>query len=347
MSLHTEEFFHQWLILFEHLYIALGHGTADDERCTGVVDQHGVYLVDDGIVVGALHQVGRRHCHVVAQIVEAELVVRAEGDVGLVGLAACCGVGLVLVDTVDGESVEHIERSHPLRVALGQVVVDGHHVHAVAGQCVKEDGQCSHEGLTLAGGHLGNLALMEHHAAEELHVVVHHLPFQVVAAGCPVVVVDGLVAIDGDKVLARVAGQFAVEVVGRDDGLLVLCEAACRLLDDGIDLGHHLVEGLLVFLEGLFLYLVYLGEDVGTFVDGGVLDGGLQAFYLLFLGFCGSLHLLSDFLCACSEGVIVQYLHLGRDSLYLLYERLYFLHIFRRLVAEQSLQDCIEIHLYI
>ena len=44
------------VVLLEHLVVALGNGARDDERRTGVVDQHGVDLVDDGEVVLALDE---------------------------------------------------------------------------------------------------------------------------------------------------------------------------------------------------------------------------------------------------------------------------------------------------
>ena len=59
--------------------------------------------------------------------------------------------------------------AHPLAVAAGQVVVDGDDVHALAGQRVEIGGQHGHEGLALAGLHLGDAALMQHHAADQLH----------------------------------------------------------------------------------------------------------------------------------------------------------------------------------
>ena len=89
------------------------------------------------------------------------------------------------------------------------------------------------------------------------------------------VMVDSLVTIDGDKVFTRICGQFTVEVVGSDNGLLVLSEALGSLLDDGEHLGHYLVEGFFKDFEYLFLYLVDLCKDVCTFVDRCVLDGGL------------------------------------------------------------------------
>ena len=60
--------------------------------------------------------------------------------------------------------------AHPLAVALGQVVVHGHDVDAPSGQVVEVDGQRGHEGLALAGLHLGDLALVQDDAAHELHV---------------------------------------------------------------------------------------------------------------------------------------------------------------------------------
>ena len=60
----------------------------DDQRGAGLVDQDGVDLVDDREVVPALHQIGQRVRHVVAQVVEAELVVGAVGDVGGIGRRA-------------------------------------------------------------------------------------------------------------------------------------------------------------------------------------------------------------------------------------------------------------------
>jgi hypothetical protein len=53
----------------------------DDERRARLVDQDRVDFVDDREAVAALNHLAQRVFHVVAQIVEAELVVRAVGDV--------------------------------------------------------------------------------------------------------------------------------------------------------------------------------------------------------------------------------------------------------------------------
>ena len=47
-------------------------------------------------------------------------------------------------------------------------------MHSPAGEGVEIAGQDSHQGFALAGFHLGNAALVEHNAADELHRVGAH-----------------------------------------------------------------------------------------------------------------------------------------------------------------------------
>ena len=61
---------------------------ADDQRRPGLVDEDVVDLVDDREAALALDPLGEVRDHVVAEVVEPELVVRAVGDVGGVGVAA-------------------------------------------------------------------------------------------------------------------------------------------------------------------------------------------------------------------------------------------------------------------
>ena len=111
----------------------------DDQRRARLVDQDRVHLVDDGVDMAALHHVLEPVLHVVAQIVEAELVVGAVGDVARIG-----GLALLVVEPVhdhaDGEPEEAVDLAHPFGVALGEVVVDGHDMHAPAGERVEVHG---------------------------------------------------------------------------------------------------------------------------------------------------------------------------------------------------------------
>ena len=43
-------------------------------------------------------------------------------------------------------------------------------MHALARQGIEVDGQGGHQGLALAGLHLGDLAFMQHHAAYQLYI---------------------------------------------------------------------------------------------------------------------------------------------------------------------------------
>ena len=147
---------------------------ADYKRGTGFVDEDRVDFVDDGKVVAALHAVANVELHVVAQVVEAEFVVGAVGDVGAVGLAALAVVKVV-DDDADGEAEELVNLAHPLGIALGEVVVDGDDVDAVAGEGVQIAGERGYEGFALTSAHFGDLALVQHHAADELDVEVAHV----------------------------------------------------------------------------------------------------------------------------------------------------------------------------
>ena len=129
------------LELVELVHVATRNRTRDDERRPGVVNEHRVHFVDHGVVVLALHQLLRVAGHVVAQVVEAEFVVGAVGDVSQVSLAAGIGVGLVLVDAIHRDAVELEQRRVPLRVALGQVVVHCYQVDAALGQRIEEGRQ--------------------------------------------------------------------------------------------------------------------------------------------------------------------------------------------------------------
>ena len=200
-------------------------------------------------------------------------------------------------------------------------------MNAIAGQRIQEHGERSHEGLTLTGSHLGNLTLVQHGTTEELYVIVYHLPLEVIATGCPVVVINRLVTINRDEVVLGVASQLTVKISGSHHSLLVLGKTACSILDDAEGSGQHLVERHLIVVERLFLQLVYLVEDGLTLVDGRVLDGSLQLSDLLSLGLAGILHILLYFFCLCTEFVIAQSLDIGVFGFHFLYDGLDQLHV--------------------
>jgi hypothetical protein len=164
--------------------------SGDDERSPGLVDEHAVRLVHDGEVQAAQQELAdaralARHAlelepqargriaedEPVAQIVEAQLLVRAVGDVASVGRAP--RLGRHAADHhADGQSQRAVDRPHRFRVARRQVVVDGDDVHGDAaergGRCAERGGQ----GLALPRLHLRHEPGKQHSASDQLHVVV-------------------------------------------------------------------------------------------------------------------------------------------------------------------------------
>ncbi len=116
-----------------------------------------------------LHHLVQTHFHIIAQIVEAVFVVGPVGNVAGIGGAALRIVKAVH-DHTDGEVEEFVDPSHPFGVALGEIVVHGDDVNALAGERVEIDRQRRHQRLAFAGFHLGDVALVQHHAADQLHV---------------------------------------------------------------------------------------------------------------------------------------------------------------------------------
>ena len=151
----------------------VGDATGDDQRCAGLVDEDRVDLVDDRVHVAPLGLVRQLRDHVVAEVVEAELVVRAVGDVGRVLSPLLLGRGVAARDDeADVQAEPAVDAAHPLGVERRQVLVDGDHVHAPAGDTVEVGGQRGDEGLALAGLHLGDPAEVEGGAAHELDIEV-------------------------------------------------------------------------------------------------------------------------------------------------------------------------------
>ncbi len=149
----------------------VGHPAADDQRGTRLVDQDRVDLVDDGEGVAALDHVFGAHRHVVAQVVEPELVVGPIRDVRGVGGAAAFWAETGL-DQADGQAEEAVDPSHPLGIASRQIVVDGDQVDSRASERIEVDRHRRDQRLPLAGLHLGDGTAVQSPGANDLDVVV-------------------------------------------------------------------------------------------------------------------------------------------------------------------------------
>ncbi len=119
--------------------------------------------------------------HVVAQVIEAELIVGAVRDVAFVSGPALERPRLGIVDTPDGKTEVRVDVPHPLRVAAGEIGVDRDQVRAVARQGVEIKRKRRDERLSLAGRHFCDAPLVQLDATHQLHVVRHHVPLHLLA----------------------------------------------------------------------------------------------------------------------------------------------------------------------
>ena len=196
----------------------------DDQRRAGLVDEDRVHLVHDGEVVAALDAVLRAPGHVVPQVVEAELVVGAVGDVARVRELAL-GRGHRRQDEAGRHPEEVVDATHLLALELREIVVHRDDVDAVAFERVQVPGERRHHRLALTGLHLGDVAEVKSRATHDLDVevtLVEHAPGRLP---------------DGGE-------RFSQEIVER----LALVQPATELRRLGLQ--FFVAEGLDVVLEG-------------------------------------------------------------------------------------------------
>ena len=324
--------FYQRTELFEQLVVALRHRTGNNQRSTGIVNQYRVNLIDDSVVVLALNKVFRADSHVVTQVVETEFIVGTERDVGKVCLTTGIGVRLMAVDAIYAQTVEHIKRAHPFGVTFGKVVVHGYYMHTVSGQRVQEYRKGSNESFTFTGCHFRNLTFVQNDTTEQLNVVMNHVPYRIIAAGIPVVLVDGLVAFNAYKVFG--GSQMAVEFSRGYYDFFVFRKSFGSCFDDRESYGQYFFQCFLVFFENFFLYLIYLCKDFFAVFQFGAFDARFKFFH--FSAFVSSrfADVFFEFFRFGTEGIVVQCFNLRVGSFDLFYPGFDFFHVSCGFVSE-------------
>ena len=119
--------------------------------------------------MAALDAVVERRRHVVTQVVETELRVRAVGDVGVVRLLPEIE-GHHVLDRADGHPEAFEDTAVPLGVAFREVVVDGDEVHAGRRESVEIERGRGDERLAFTRLHLGDVTLVEDDPSHHLNV---------------------------------------------------------------------------------------------------------------------------------------------------------------------------------
>ena len=109
--------------------------SGNNKRCSGLINQYGVNLINDGIVQISLYKLFFVDHHIVTKVIKSQLVVGHIRDI-----ARILGTSLVIFHGVQnhtyGQSQELMHLAHPLRITVCQVIVDGNNVYAFAFQRV-------------------------------------------------------------------------------------------------------------------------------------------------------------------------------------------------------------------
>ena len=189
----------------------------------------------------ALDAIGQPELHVVAQVVESELVIGAVGDVAVVAVLPLMVVEVVH-DDADGQPQRSVNLPHPFGVARGQVVVDRDDVHALAFERIQVGGQRGDQRLAFAGSHFGDLAAVQDDAADQLHVEMTHV--QEAAAGFA----HHGEGFDQEVVQRRALSEFFLEFDGLGGEIDIRERLDARLeVVDSRDERHHGLDFTLVF----------------------------------------------------------------------------------------------------
>ena len=220
-------------------------------------------------------------------------------------------------------------------------------MHALSCECVKEHGKGCNQGFTLTGCHFRNHAplllvgldtAVQDDTADELDIIVNHVPGNLVAAGNPVVLPNGLVALDGDE-FAAFGCQLPVKICCSNLYGGVLRKAACGRLNYCKCLGKDFVQD---DLDGVVLVLHQLVALACKSLLAGYGDILLQFFLnLCYTVFKGLLHLTDtgfEGLRVCTKLIVREFVNFRVDGQNLVKDGLYCLHVPVTLSAEYLLK---------
>ena len=145
----------------------------NNQRRPRFIDQDRIDLIDDRKIQAAHDALALGRDHVIAQIIETEFVV------GTVRNVRCkCFLFLVVRHlrkiAADRETEKGMQPPHPFRMELREIVIYRNDMYAFARKCIKVRRQGCDQRLALSGSHFRDLAVVQHHAANHLHIEMAH-----------------------------------------------------------------------------------------------------------------------------------------------------------------------------
>ena len=147
--------------------------SGNDQRCTCLVDQDRVNLIDDTVVQISLYQLLFVDNHVVTKVIKSQFVVGYICDIASVCCTALFWLHVIQNDTYC-QAEELMNLTHPLSISLCQVVVDCYNVNTFAFQSIQVCRKCGNKGLTFTSLHLCDTSLMKNNTTDDLYPVMLH-----------------------------------------------------------------------------------------------------------------------------------------------------------------------------
>ena len=147
----------------------LGSTARDHQWNSRLVDQRGVRLVEHRDREWTQDLLLRVQRQLIAQVVEANFVGGAVGNVAGIGCAPL-RAGHVLLDHADRQAEAVVDAAHPAGIAARQVVVRGQHVNTLTLTREPRNRRHRRDRLSLAGLHLNDLPVGKRQRRVELNV---------------------------------------------------------------------------------------------------------------------------------------------------------------------------------
>ena len=147
--------------------------SGNDQRCTCLIDQDRVDLIDDTVVQISLYQLFFIDDHVITKVIKSQFVISYISNIASVCCTALFRFHVVQYNT-NSQSKELMNFTHPLSISFCQIVIDCYDVNAFTFQCIQICRKCRNKGLTFTGLHLCDTALMKDDTTDDLYTVMFH-----------------------------------------------------------------------------------------------------------------------------------------------------------------------------
>ena len=147
--------------------------SGNDQRCTCLVNQDGVDLIDDTVMQISLYQLFFINNHVVTKVIKSQFVVGYVSNITSICFTAFFRCHVVEYHT-DSQTKEFMNLTHPLSISFCQIVIDGYDVNTLAFQCIQICRKCGNKCLTFTGLHLSDTSLMQDNTTNDLYTVMLH-----------------------------------------------------------------------------------------------------------------------------------------------------------------------------